>query len=71
MPVICPCSAKCLDSSDDQLTSFTGSSRYVAPEILTHKGHGKPVDMWSIGIITYVILCEYTTEAKVNFYDQY
>ncbi|KAH9970672.1 kinase-like domain-containing protein [Russula compacta] len=77
--------AKHLDSSDDQLTSFAGSFGYVAPEILTRKGHGKPVDMWSIGIITYVLLCGYnpfrsddmkelvrvTTEARVNFHDQY
>ncbi|KAH9996644.1 kinase-like domain-containing protein [Russula compacta] len=48
--------AKHLDSSDNQLTSFTGSFEYVAPEILTHKGHGKPMDMWSIRIITYIIL---------------
>lgn len=103
-PVMHPCSAKHLDSSDDQLTSFAGSIGYVAPEILTRKGHGKPVDLWSIGycsffafsdsrgmlitcrrIITYVLLCGYnpfrsedmkelvrmTTEAKVNFHDQY
>ncbi|KAH9960085.1 hypothetical protein BJV74DRAFT_788409 [Russula compacta] len=70
-PVIHPCSAKHLNSSDDQLTSFTGSFGYMAPEILTRKWHSKPVDMWSIGIITYIILCEYMTKAKVNCYDQY
>ncbi|KAH9953902.1 hypothetical protein BJV74DRAFT_891863 [Russula compacta] len=55
--------AKHLDSSDNQLTSFTGSFEYVAPEILTHKGHGKPMDMWSIRIITYIILCDTATAA--------
>lgn len=28
---------------------MAGSFGYVAPEILNHKGHGKPVDLWSIG----------------------
>lgn len=26
---------------------------YMAPERVTRQLHGKPVDMWSIGVITY------------------
>ncbi|KAI0280894.1 kinase-like domain-containing protein [Russula aff. rugulosa BPL654] len=77
--------AKHLESSGEPLTSFAGSYGYVAPEILNHKGHGKPVDLWSIGIITYMLLCGYTpfrsedkkelerqtTEARINFHDRY
>ena len=43
------CSAKHLDSPGEQLTTLAGSFGYTAPEILTSKGHGKPVDLWSIG----------------------
>lgn len=77
--------AKHLHSSEEQLTSLAGSFGYVAPEVLHHKGHGKPVDLWAIGIITYVLLCGYspfrsddlkelvrqTTEAKITFHDRY
>jgi len=77
--------AKHLESSGEQLTTVAGSFGYVAPEILNHKGHGRPVDLWSIGVITYMLLCGYTpfrsddmkelvrqtTEARVNFHDRY
>jgi len=29
----------------------------IAPEIISRKGHGIAVDLWSIGVITYVLLC--------------
>lgn len=32
----------------------------MAPEIFKKSGHGKPVDMWAIGVITYFLLCGYT-----------
>jgi serine/threonine protein kinase len=31
----------------------------MAPEIYTRVGHGKPVDLWAIGVITYFLLCGY------------
>lgn len=32
----------------------------MAPEIFKHRGYGKPVDLWAIGVITYFLLCGYT-----------
>ncbi|KAL7410822.1 kinase-like domain-containing protein [Mrakia frigida] len=49
--------AQHLSPPDQLLTSAAGSNGYAAPEIWTNVGHGKPVDIWSLGIITYVLLC--------------
>merc|ERR1712094_72898 len=29
---------------------------YLAPEVLLNKGHGKPVDWWTLGILTYEMI---------------
>ncbi|KAF9357772.1 hypothetical protein BGX34_009226 [Mortierella sp. NVP85] len=52
--------SKVLTNGDDVLMTACGTPGYVAPEVLEQIGHGKPVDMWSIGIIAYTLLCGYT-----------
>ncbi|KAL3426246.1 calcium calmodulin-dependent protein kinase [Phlyctema vagabunda] len=42
------------------LTTTCGTPGYMAPEIFKKTGHGKPVDIWAIGVITYFLLCGYT-----------
>src|SRR6201996_540406 len=49
-----------LDSKDEVLTTMAGSFGYAAPEVMLRQGHGKPVDMWSLGVITYTLLCGYS-----------
>ncbi|XP_038638191.1 calcium/calmodulin-dependent protein kinase type 1-like isoform X3 [Scyliorhinus canicula] len=41
------------------LSTACGTPGYVAPEILEQKPYGKSVDCWSIGIISYILLCGY------------
>lgn len=61
--------AKMLDSKDEVLTTMAGSFGYAAPEVMLKKGHGKPVDMWSLGFITYTLLCGYSPFRSENLQD--
>lgn len=61
--------AKMLDSHESVLTTMAGSFGYAAPEIMLKQGHGKPVDMWSLGVITYTLLCGYSPFRSENVAD--
>lgn len=50
--------ARCTED-DHCLLEGCGSPSYVAPEVLTRVPYGRPADMWSIGIVGYILLCGY------------
>ena len=37
-------------------TKLLGSIDYIAPEVLTRRWYTKAGDMWSLGVITYILL---------------
>ena len=56
--------------------STLGTPGYMAPEIMLSKKYTEAVDMWALGVITYIILCGYmpfddshgrTTKWKTDF----
>ena len=38
------------------LTGRIGTPHYMAPEVIRLESCGKPVDMWSLGVLLYVLL---------------
>eukprot|EP01110_Echinostelium_bisporum_P011505 TRINITY_DN53_c0_g2_i1.p1 TRINITY_DN53_c0_g2~~TRINITY_DN53_c0_g2_i1.p1 ORF type:complete len:338 (+),score=65.33 TRINITY_DN53_c0_g2_i1:99-1112(+) len=44
----------------EELKTACGTPDYVAPEVLECKPYDSAVDLWSVGVITYILLCGYT-----------
>jgi serine/threonine protein kinase/Ca2+-binding EF-hand superfamily protein len=41
----------------EKMTQPCGTLSYVAPEVLTNQGYGKEADLWSIGVIMFLLIC--------------
>lgn len=50
------CLGKLLSSEDQMLTDQRGSPAYISPEILNGAYRGKPTDVWTLGVILYILI---------------
>lgn len=48
--------ARVLHHGQDPPSDLRGTALYLAPEVINCVPYGKPVDMWSIGCILYILL---------------
>jgi serine/threonine protein kinase len=66
------CLGKVLSSDDQMLVDQRGSPAYISPEILKGAYRGKPTDVWTLGVILYILIysnfpfVENTTGALFN-----
>lgn len=40
-----------------QKGTIVGTEDYIAPEVLAEEPSGPPADLWSFGVIVYMMLC--------------
>lgn len=55
---------------EDKLDTFVGTKEYVSPEVLKGKGCSPAADMWSLGVIIFLLYTGYTPfyESDGEFY---
>jgi len=49
--------AKCYDPEEGGLTETLGSPLYMAPEIIKKLPYDCSVDIWALGVLTYIMMC--------------
>ncbi|UKZ52326.1 hypothetical protein TrVGV298_006101 [Trichoderma virens] len=56
-------------SAEEVFKDYVGSFGYAAPEVVQRVGHSRAADVWSIGVVTYVLLSGYMPFRSTNIQD--
>ena len=48
--------ANYMNDKDEKRNTLCGTPLYLAPEMIDNTGHGKPVDIWCIGVLLFELL---------------
>jgi serine/threonine protein kinase len=56
----------CFVDSANQVDNIAGTPMYMAPEIIAKQWYNHQCDIWSIGVMLYLLLCQYDKEAEQN-----
>jgi serine/threonine protein kinase len=46
-----------VNNNDDKINGYYGSLTFMAPEIINHKFYDKSIDIWSLGVLLYDMIC--------------
>lgn len=57
---LCDLGFACLVNTGEDICDIIGTPDYVAPEVLSYEPLGLYTDMWSLGVLTYVMLTAYS-----------
>eukprot|EP00303_Exanthemachrysis_gayraliae_P008394 CAMPEP_0205999402 /NCGR_PEP_ID=MMETSP1464-20131121/829_1 /ASSEMBLY_ACC=CAM_ASM_001124 /TAXON_ID=119497 /ORGANISM="Exanthemachrysis gayraliae, Strain RCC1523" /LENGTH=375 /DNA_ID=CAMNT_0053372601 /DNA_START=16 /DNA_END=1143 /DNA_ORIENTATION=- len=63
--------ASVIDSNHDVMKTAVGTPAYVAPEVLKAEGYGPEVDLWSLGVVLYVLISGYHPFMDENYVGLY
>ncbi|KAJ3360590.1 Serine/threonine-protein kinase 33 [Kappamyces sp. JEL0680] len=59
----------CYTDSIYQVDNIAGTPMYMAPEIVQKLGYNHSCDIWSIGVMFYLLLCNYNKGAEAELHD--
>ena len=62
-----------LSEYEDQLSAMSpvcGTATYLAPEVISQTLSSRAQDLWSCGVIAFILLCGYPPFCKVTFKSQ-